>query len=299
MNGTADLGTALRRWRDRTSPTGLELPAGQVVRRTAGLRREELALLAGISVDYLVRLEQGRATAPSAPVLSALARALRLSPAECDHLYQLAGQPPPSPEQISAEVPARVRQLLERLEPTAMGVYDDAWNLVEWNRTWAGLLGDPSSHPERERNLAWRHFTGMPTRVNRSLEQRTRFETAMVSDLRSASARYRTDAALASLIEQLHGASLDFARLWDSGVVGSHESDVKDVHHPDVGMISLDCDVLAIPGGNLHIVIFTAAPGSDAQASSNVSVPSAARARSTTVGVRSDATNEPTRLCEG
>lgn len=90
-----DLGATIRSWRDRLTPEAVGLPAGRV-RRAAGLRREELAELAGVSVDYLVRLEQGRATTPSPQVAGALARALRLTDGERDHLYRLAGLQPPS-----------------------------------------------------------------------------------------------------------------------------------------------------------------------------------------------------------
>src|SRR5258708_37660896 len=90
----ASLGATIHAWRDRLTPAAAGLPAGRA-RRTAGLRREDLAELAGVSVDYVVRLEQGRATTPSAQVVSALARALQLSRPERDHLYRLAGVPSP------------------------------------------------------------------------------------------------------------------------------------------------------------------------------------------------------------
>jgi transcriptional regulator with XRE-family HTH domain len=239
------------------------LPAGGV-RRAAGLRREELAQLAGMSVDYIVRLEQGRATSPSPQVLSALARALRLSAAEREHLYLLAGQSAPGPGQLSAHITPGVRRLLDQLDGAPLSVCDAAWNLVLWNPLWAALFGDASTWHGRERNIVWRHFTGLPSRVGHDPGQEDAFRAAVVADLRAASARYPADAGLRSLIKDLREVSTDFARLWDSGIVGVHKSDTKTVHHPDVGTFTLDCDVLTVPGSDLRIVAHTAAPGSDA-----------------------------------
>ncbi|MFF3401483.1 helix-turn-helix transcriptional regulator [Streptomyces sp. NPDC002659] len=259
----SELGTALRGWRDRTAPAAVGLPVGGV-RRAAGLRREELAQLANLSVDYVVRLEQGRATSPSPQVLSALARALRLSTAEREHLYLLAGQAAPGPGQLSAHIPPGVRRLLDQLDGTPLSVHDAAWNLILWNPLWAALFRDASSLRGRERNIVWRHFAGLPSRVSHTPEQEARFEAAVVADLRAATARYPTDVGLRSLIKDLRSKSTVFARLWDTGIVGVHETDTKTIHHPDVGMLTLDCDVLMAPGSDLRIVAYTAAPGSDA-----------------------------------
>ncbi|MFD9338502.1 helix-turn-helix transcriptional regulator [Streptomyces sp. NPDC060028] len=254
---------ALRGWRDRTAPAAVGLPVGGV-RRAAGLRREELAQLAGLSVDYIVRLEQGRATSPSPQVLSALARSLRLSAAERAHLFLLAGQAAPGPGQLSEHIPAGVRRLLDQLDGAPLSVHDAAWNLTLWNPLWAALFGDASAQRGRDRNIVWRHFTGLPSRVTHTPEQEARFEAAVVADLRAATARYPTDAGLRSLIKDLRGNSTAFAHLWDSGIVGVHATDTKTIHHPDVGTLTLDCDVLMAPGSDLRIVAYTAAPGSDA-----------------------------------
>ncbi|MEU3921050.1 helix-turn-helix transcriptional regulator [Streptomyces sp. NPDC029004] len=259
----SELGTALRGWRDRTAPAAVGLPVGGV-RRAAGLRREELAQLANLSVDYVVRLEQGRATSPSPQVLSALARALRLSTAEREHLYLLAGQAAPGPGQLSAHIPPGVRRLLDQLDGTPLSVHDAAWNLILWNPLWAALFGDASSLRGRERNIVWRHFAGLPSPVSHTPQQEARFEAAVVADLRAATARYPTDAGLRSLIKDLRSNSTVFARLWDTGIVGVHETDTKTIHHPDVGILTLDCDVLMAPGSDLRIVAYTAAHGSDA-----------------------------------
>jgi transcriptional regulator with XRE-family HTH domain len=263
MSGSGELGRALRGWRDRTAPAAVGVPVGGV-RRAAGLRREELAQLAGLSVDYVVRLEQGRATSPSVQVLSALARALRLSEAEREHLHLLAGQPVPGPGKVSAHIPPSIRRLLDQLDGTPLSVCDASWQLIQWNPLWAALFGDASAWRGRERNVAWRLFTGLPTRVDYTSEQESQFATVLVSELRAATARYPADTGLRSMIEDLRTVSTDFARLWDSGVIGVHASHTKTFHHPEVGTITLDCDTLTAPGSDLRMITFTAVPGSTA-----------------------------------
>ena len=262
MSNVSELGLALRGWRDRIGPASAGLPAGRQ-RRAAGLRREELALLAGVSADYITRLEQGRAASPSAQVLAALARALQLSEAERRHLFTLAGLPPPAAGQIRASLTPGVQRLLDQLDGTAVSVYDAAWTLIAWNPLWAALMGDPSVLHGRDRNVLWRHFTGQPGRVTHTPEQQAAFEASAVADLRSATARYPQDAYLRRLVADLRAASARFAGLWGAGAVGMHEADRKTIHHPDIGPLTLDCDVLTVHGSDLRVVVYTAARGSD------------------------------------
>ena len=257
------LGTALRRWRDRAGPQDVGLPTGGV-RRAPGLRREELAQLAGLSVDYVVRLERGRATSPSAQVLASLSRALRLSEPERDHLFLLAGQVPPTAGHVSPHIPPSVQRLLDQLRHTPLSVHDASWNLILWNPLWAALVGDPSAWRGRECNIAWRHFTGLPSRVTHTRERQDRFETALVSDLRSSTARYPRDASLRSLVADLRRVSVRFSELWASHTVGFHTTDSKTVHHPDLGPVTVDCDTLTVPGNDLRIAAYSAPPGSEA-----------------------------------
>jgi transcriptional regulator with XRE-family HTH domain len=258
-----ELGRALRGWRDRVTPSETGLPAGRA-RRAPGLRREELAMLAGVSADYITRLEQGRATAPSAHVLTALARALRLSDAELRHLFRLAGQAAPESGHITAHLTPSMQRLLDQLDRVPVSVYDAAWNLIAWNPMWAALMGDPSPLTGRQRNVLWRFFTGEPGRVSHTAEQDAAFEASAVADLRSATARYPDDGNLRRLVAGLRAASARFAAVWEAGAVGVHEAARKTVHHPDVGAVTLDCDVLTVQGSDLRIVVYSAAPGSDA-----------------------------------
>ena len=263
MTDHGELGAALRGWRDRVSPADAGLPAGRA-RRAPGLRREELALLAGVSADYITRLEQGRATAPSAQVLGALGRALRLSREEQDHLFRLAGLVPPRAGHVSAQLTPGVQRLLDQLTGVPVSVNDAAWNLIAWNALWAALTGDPSGLTGRDRNVLWRHFTGQPARVVRSPEDEARFEESSVADLRSATARYPEDASLRRLIADLRAASPRFAALWETGAVGTHRDAHKTFDHPDVGLVTVDCDVLTVEGSDLRIIAYTAPPGSEA-----------------------------------
>ena len=257
------LGRTLRQWRDRVSPAVAGLPAHDR-RRASGLRREELAQLAGVSADYLTRLEQGRSTAPSVPVLSALARALRLTGAERDHLFRLAGQAVPDDGRISGELPPGVQRLLDRLDDTPVAVYDAAWTLLAGNRLWAALTGDQLSRQGRDRNVIWQHFTGDGGHVIRTPEETAEFEQEMVADLRGALGQYPRDDDLARLIDDLIEASARFAELWSAGAVAVHSNSRKIIDHPEVGPVVVDCDILTVRGTDLRIIAYSADPGSEA-----------------------------------
>ncbi len=261
------LGAMIRVWRDRLPPSaaGLRTARG---RRAAGLRREELADLAGVSVDYVVRLEQGRATTPSASVVASLARALQLSTAERDHLYRLAHLVPPSAGVISDHVPPGVQRVVARLGDVAVAVFAADWQLVWWNGGWAALLGDPAGSPPRLRNFARDRFPvdGGPAHLARwpvSETDHDATDAAVVSDLRRATGRYPQDRRLAALVHDLTTGNSRFAALWATGRVAAHREDHKTIHHPSVGPVAVDCDVLSDGDTDLKIVIMTAVPGSE------------------------------------
>ncbi|MFC4121580.1 helix-turn-helix transcriptional regulator [Nonomuraea zeae] len=262
----AGLGAMIRTWRDRLPPSAAALPVGRA-RRATGLRREELAELAGVSVDYVVRLEQGRATTPSAQVVASLARALQLTVTERDHLYRLAHLVPPADDTISDHIPPGLQRVLTRLGDVAVAVFAADWQLVWWNRGWAALLGDPASAPPRLRNFARDRFPvdGSPARLAlwpvTELDPDTT-DVAVVSDLRRATGRFPRDARLAGLIRDLSAGNERFAELWAMGTVAAHREDHKTIEHPSVGPVSVDCDVLSDGDSECKIVIMTAVPGS-------------------------------------
>ncbi len=221
-------------------------------------------MLAGISVDYIVRLEQGRATSPSSQVVEALARALRLDPAERAHLFLLAGLAPPGPETVPCYLTPSVQRLLDRLVDTPVVVLDAAMTLLVANPMYAALMGDPSALRGFARNRVWNHFLGPPGRIRRTPEELRDFETRVVAELRSVAGRYPADLRLRELIDELRARSDRFAELWDSGAVGRVECSVKTIDHPDVGALTLDCDVLRVEGNDLRILVYSAEPGSEA-----------------------------------
>ncbi|MEU1122098.1 helix-turn-helix transcriptional regulator [Streptomyces sp. NPDC005899] len=263
MNTSGELGTILRVWRERLTPKMTGLPAS-TARRTSGLRREELAVLAGVSVDYIVRLEQGRASAPSAQVCAALARALQLSDAEQEHLFHLAGHATGT-GRINRLVPESIRRLVDRTSDRPVAVFDAMWTLLLWNPLWAALMGDPSQLQETERNVLWLHFVGLSPCHIRKSPGTEGFDNSMVADLRRSAGRYPDDPQLHQLVTRLGEESERFSELWQRHEIAEHGPTVKSFAHPDVGRLDLDCDVLATQRGDLRIVMYTAEPGSESE----------------------------------
>jgi len=265
-----DLGALLRSWRDRLSPVDVGLPSDDS-RRAAGLRREELASLAGLSVDYVVRLEQGRARRPSAQVAASLARALQLSDAERDHLFVVAGLLPPSPGEVPAHIPPGVQRLVARLGEIPLAVFTASWDLISWSPLWAALLGEPARPAMGRLNLLRSHFTGTALGDGgRRIVSRSGgidvFEASLVADLRRVHGQYPGDRGVRALVEELLASSERFRELWESGAVGEHQSERKVVRSDVVGDVELDCDVFSVAGTDLRIVAYTAASGSEAAA---------------------------------
>ncbi|MFE0688076.1 helix-turn-helix transcriptional regulator [Streptomyces xiamenensis] len=255
-----DLGGLLRAWRDRCSPADVGLTAhGR--RRARGLRREELAGLAGVSVDYLVRLEQGRSRRPSPPVAAALARALQLDEQETAVLHQAAGLPVPSGRAVPVHVPPGVQRLVTRMADYPVAVFAADWTLITWNALWSALNGDPAGRPAADLNVIRAAFCQAPAWANTHGRDEGN-ERALVADLRQAVTTYPEDENLRSLIAEVGEASPRFRDLWNSGAAGRHVTSRKVMHHRLAGELTLDCDVLTVPGSDLKITVYTAAAGS-------------------------------------
>jgi transcriptional regulator with XRE-family HTH domain len=264
-----ELAQCLRTWRDRLTPEEAGLPEGGR-RRAPGLRREELADAAGVSVDYLARLEQGRAHNPSAPVLASLARVLRLSEAERAHLFRVAGLMPPRSGGIDRRITPGVRRMLDGMSDVPVLVADAAWTIIAANPLARALLG------EVEGNIVWRHFKGEMGRVDRDPESDRRFEQETVADLHDALGRYPDDEPLRELVAALRESSPLFAELWEQRPVAPRRADRKTFIHPEAGAITVDCDILQVRGSDLRLIVYTAPPGSpdaEALASLGVSAP--------------------------
>jgi transcriptional regulator with XRE-family HTH domain len=259
----SEFGQAVRRWRDRVSPDDVGLPVGGR-RRATGLRREEVASLAGISVDYLTRLEQGRATSPSSQVIEALARALRLSDPERELLFRLGGQAAPGLEVVPQRIPPSVQRLLDRLSGTPVAVYDAMWNLIVANQAYDALTG-ASAWRGIERNGIWRNFAGSGPVATLTPEELAEQQEGLVADLRMTAAKYPSDRRVQRLIAQLRKHSPRFTDLWDSADLRPYEdrSRRKVIDHPKVGRVELDCDILIVTGDDLRIMVYSAEPGTE------------------------------------
>ncbi|MGK5681409.1 helix-turn-helix transcriptional regulator [Actinoplanes sp. URMC 104] len=257
-----ELGAFLRSRRERLAPGDVGLPSGPR-RRTPGLRREEVAVLAQISTEYYVRLEQGRAPRPSAPVLAGIAAALRLTAAESDHLHVLAGTAPVRTGRHRRDVRPSILALLERLPQTAGFVVSAAFEVLAWNDLAAALLDD---FAHGERNLARKAFLDPDPRLY-GVSDVAEFRHHVVTELRASLARYPSDPAVTGLVEELRDGSAEFARLWERHDVQAASMLTKTFRHPVVGDITVDCDTLALTDRDQHLVLYTAPPGSpDAEA---------------------------------
>ncbi len=261
-----ELARFLRSRRERIAPEDVGVPRG-TRRRTPGLRREEVAQLAYISAEYYTRLEQGRAPHPRAEVLAGLARALRLSDAEQEHLHHLAGTPPGLPDGPSRVVRASIRELLGRLPLTAGFVTSAAYDVLAWNDLAVALMEDFGAVPTRDRNLARRAFLDPGTDGPRlyGVSDAATFRLDVVHRLRAAAGRYPADRGLRALVADLLRGSPEFARLWASHDVGGEQVLRKTFDHPVVGPVTVSCDVLGIARTDQQLVLYTADPGSSSE----------------------------------
>lgn len=258
-----ELGAFLRTRRERLRPQDVGLPSGPR-RRTPGLRREEVAVLAHISTEYYIRLEQGRAPRPSGDVLAGIAGALRLTDAESGHLHVLAGTAPSRSGLHRRDVRPSVLTLLERLPQTAAFVMSAAFEILAWNDLAAALMEDFAPLAPHDRNLARRAFPG-PQHADATLygiSDAAEFRLSVVMQLRATLARYPTDPEVTGLVDELRTTNPDFARLWERHDVQAPPMLTKTFRHPAVGEVTVDCDTLTLTDRDQYLVLFTAPPGS-------------------------------------
>jgi transcriptional regulator with XRE-family HTH domain len=257
----AELADFLRRGRARLVPGDVGLTEG-ARRRTPGLRREEVAQLAGMSLDYYTRLEQSRAPRPSRQILAALARALRLTDDERDHLFHLGGEEPPRGGHGTGHVRPGLLLVLDRLEDTPAQVVSDFGDVLAQNSMAAALFGDMSARPQAQRNIVRKFFTDPGSRALFPAEDHAEHARLHVANLRALLAARPGDPRPAALIAELRASSEEFARLWDAHEVAVRRSVVKRVRHPVVGDLELDCEVLLSAEHDQRLILHTARPGS-------------------------------------
>ncbi len=265
-NGQVDLpelGAFLQSRRARITPTEVGLPTGSR-RRVPGLRRDEVAQLAGASVDYYIELERARGAQPSPQMLAALARALRLDSDERDHLFRLAGREPATESGTTAHVQPALLALLDELHATPAQIITDLHETVVQNRLAVALLGPPVPAEGHATSFVYRWFTDPASRTVYPEADHPHHAKVMVSDLRAAVVRRDHDARSRDMVARLRRASAEFAELWDTGDVAVRRGDRKRIDHPTLGVLDVNCQNLFSEDGRQRLQFFTAPPGSPA-----------------------------------
>jgi transcriptional regulator with XRE-family HTH domain len=260
----AELGQFLRSRRGRVDPAAAGFPVVDR-RRAPGLRREELASIAGVTVSWLAKLEQGRANSVSAEVLDALARALQLDTVERSHLLALAGFRADVRGALPAQLTSALRVLLDELDPNPAYLLDRTWNIVAWNHAEAalfpGLLGFAAGVP----NLLELVFTDVD--LERLMVDHDEEMARLVSQFRLHCTDWPDDPELEGLIARLTATSDRFARLWAAKDVAPFVTTRRVFDHPDAGRLEFDHHRFATldqPGGQL--VVYTQVPGTNSAA---------------------------------
>ena len=255
----------LRTRRESLAPADVGLPAGSR-RRTSGLRREEVAALALISTDYYCRMEQRRGPQPSAEVLASLARALRLSLDERDHLFRLAGHNAPARTAVGEHVSPAVLRILDRLQDTPAQVVSALGEALVQTAPARALLGDQTSYRGFARSVGYRWFTDGRTRAMYPVEDHAALARSYVASARMAYARDGAGSRAAQLVEDLLRRSAEFAELWKQHDVGHPHELSKRIVHPKLGLLELHCQTL-LDVAQLHtLLVFTADPGTPSHA---------------------------------
>jgi transcriptional regulator with XRE-family HTH domain len=258
-----ELGAFLRSRRERIRPEDVGLVAGPR-RRVPGLRRDEVAQLAGASVDYYNEIERGAGSQPSEQMLAALARALRLTSDERDYLYRLAGRPLPEPGGPLPHVHPGMMDLLTRLTSTPAQVITDLHVTLVQNPLALALLGDHSGFRGKDRSFIHRWFTDADARRLYPEADHDAQSRAFVADLRAAAARRDAkDPEARTLIADLNARSPEFAALWARHEVRVRRDDRKRINHPALGTVEVNCLSLFSEDGRQRLLWLTPALGTD------------------------------------
>lgn len=243
VDATRELAAFLRTRREQLDPRDVGLPASRRPRRTPGLRREEVAELAGISVDYVVRLEQARGLRPSADVVESIARALRLDQDERAYLFGLTRHRSRDALRAARTASSSLAVLVDDLSPLPAMLMNHRYDIVAWNDEMAALLPGFDALEPAERN-AMRLCLLSPL-MRQAYVDRERVVRDGVAHLRAAWAAFPDDAQLTDLIAEFISRDRDFARLWDEQAVKVNGRGRKVMRHPDAGVIALDFETLA------------------------------------------------------
>lgn len=263
MDATA-LGDFLRNRREALQPEDVGLPRGQR-RRTTGLRREEVSALVGMSPDYYARLERGAGPQPSEQMVAALARGLRLSLAERDHLFTLAGHVAPQRTVRADHVGPALMRVLDRLQDTPAQVMGGHGETLVQTPLAVALLGDETRYTGPNRSVVYRWFTDASSRDIYLADDHDLHGRTFTAQLRDAAARRGPRSAAADIARQLLERSPEFAAVWNEHEIGLDYTQLKRFTHPSVGRLDLYCQILLDPGTEHTLLVFTATPGSPSQ----------------------------------
>jgi transcriptional regulator with XRE-family HTH domain len=260
----AQLADFLRTRREALQPEDVGLPRGPR-RRTGGLRREEVAALSGMSTDYYARLEQQRGPHPSEPMLAAIARGLRLSLDERDHLFRLAGHAAPQRTRRTDHVDAGLMRVLDRLHDTPAQIMNGVGETLVQTPLAVALLGDQTAYDGLARSTVYRWFTDPDSRRIYPAEDHPRHARIFTSGLREAYTRDGAGSRAGEIVEALSARSEEFREVWAAHEVGRRHTDQKRIVHPEVGMLEVYCQRLRDIDQSQDLLVFTATPGSESQ----------------------------------
>jgi transcriptional regulator with XRE-family HTH domain len=262
MIDRSGLAQFLRQRRGALQPEDVGLPRGQR-RRTTGLRREEVAALCHMSTDYYSRLERERGPQPSEQMVAAMAQGLHLSLDERDHLFRLAGLRPPLRGSAGDHVGPGLLRILDRLSDTPAQIVTELGETLRQTPMGVALTGDLTRFTGPSRSLGYRWFTDPAARDLYAPEDHEFLSRLWVSGLREVAGRRGPGSRAAEIAETLVAASDEFAGLWAAHEVGLRPSPVKRFRHPQLGLLELGCQSLLDPDTSHHLLVYTAAPGSD------------------------------------
>ena len=256
--GLADF---LRRRRTALQPEDVGLPRG-ARRRIDGLRREEVAALCHLSTDYYTRIEQERGPRPSAQMIASIAQGLHLSADERDHLFRLAGHPPPARGQPDHIAPGMLR-IFDRLQDTPAEIVTELGETLRQTPSSVALAGNLTGFAGPARSIGYRWFTDPETRARYDPDEHPFLTRMFASGLRDVKTRRGPRSRAADLARLLLEESEEFRRVWDRHEIGLRPRDVKRFRHPEVGALELTCQTLVDPSTSHSLLVYTAAPGSE------------------------------------
>lgn len=258
----AELAKFLRHRRESLQPEDVGLTRGSR-RRTEGLRREEVAVLCHMSPDYYARLERGNGPQPSEQMIASIAQGLHLSIDERNHLFRLAGQPPPLQGASSEHISPGLLRILDRLQDTPAEIVTELGETLRQTPLGVALTGDLTRFEGPERSIGYRWFTDPAVRGRYAPEDHEFLSRLWVSGLREVMAVRGPSSRAALLAESLVATNAEFRGYWERQEVGVRPREVKHFIHPELGALELTCQTLIDPGQSHSLLVYTAVPGSE------------------------------------